>query len=168
MHADEDNISGFGVLMTHMLQCLHLCKMIHTSWPSIIDDATSIPHALMIRASSLTHESICRYLSMSRPQGLNTFFFATPEKNKPQPGDKSETANWMQFAFDQNLLIKGVWKELFQGALGGIPGKLTAARSGQFAVTRDRIRAHPRGFYQVCPVQLCQPLAATDLNLDPR
>ena len=90
-----------------------------------------------------------RFLSMSRPQRMNTFYFSEPERQKPDSADSSETAHWMKFAHEQNLLIKGVWSELFQAELGDIPRQLTVPGSGQFAVTTARIRKHPRVFYQV-------------------
>ena len=86
---------------------------------------------------------------MSRPQRLNTFYFSEPEKQSPDPSDPSETAHWMQFAFEQNELIRKIWPELFQEALGNIPPQLTAPGSGQFAVTKANLRRHSQAFYQV-------------------
>ncbi len=86
---------------------------------------------------------------MSRPQRMNSFYFLDTERQRPDPADKSETAHWMQFAYEQNLLIKKVWSELFLAELGDIPPQLTAPGSGQFAVTSASIRRHPRIFYQV-------------------
>ena len=80
---------------------------------------------------------------------MNTFYFSEPERQKPDSADTSETAHWMQFAYEQNLLISGVWLDLFQAELGDLPQRLTVPGSGQFAVTSGQIRKHPRKFYQV-------------------
>lgn len=91
----------------------------------------------------------CSFLSLSRPQQQNTFYFAEAEIQKPSVDDTSETAHWMKFAFEQNILIQRVWSELFQAGLGDIPDRLTAPRGGQFAVTSEAIRRRPLQFYEV-------------------
>ena len=92
---------------------------------------------------------LCRFMSMSRPLKNSLFYFKNPEINKPDEGDTTETARWSQFAYEQNVNIRAHWPELFEDELGPIPYVLRSPNCGQFVVTRERVQAHPKAFWQV-------------------
>lgn len=96
-----------------------------------------------------TRVSACRFLSISRPQRNSTFFFREPQRQRPAPDDTSERAHWSEFAFQQNQHIPTAWPSLFEAELGSLPEELTSPCCGQFAVSRQRVLAHPKSFYQV-------------------
>lgn len=95
----------------------------------------------------------CRFMSMSRPVKNSLFYFKDPSINKPAENDSSETARWSQFAYEQNINIKAHWEELFLDELGPIPDILQSPNCGQFAVTKDRVRARSKEFWQVCELR---------------
>lgn len=140
----------FTIKSLFLLACLHYSS--RALLTCLVQDRGQTPAISRLAKHGdfcLSLHCSCRFLSMSRPQRMNTFYFLEPDKQKPDPSDTSETAHWMQFAFEQNLLIRRVWSDLFQSELGDIPEVVTVPGSGQFAVTSRHIRQHPRVFYQV-------------------
>lgn len=110
----------------------------------------SSPHSpdIVSELRDLRWGAIPGFLGLSRPQRMSTFYFGDPDKHKPSPGTDAELAHWMEFALQQNQVIKVAWPQLFKAELGPIPNELTSACCGQFVVTRERILSHPRSFYQ--------------------